>query len=199
MTYRHIAIMGKARSGKDSLAAELIRRYAFTRLAFADPLREAALKLDPIITTDAFGPVRLSEVLEQGGWERAKDEYPEIRRVLQRMGQGVRDMDEDFWLNVLLRKADGADKLNMPVVVTDVRYPNEAEALKARGFLMLRIVRGGHGCVSARYLQPNQEQLAAHISETALDDFAADLTLPNNGTLFSLQAAAADIVELRRA
>lgn len=201
MTYRNIAIMGKARSGKDSLAEALVEHYTFTRLAFADPLREAALKLDPIVETtlerdDWLETERLSQAVAAMGWERAKDRYPEVRRILQRMGQGVRDFEEDFWLDILLRKVDGSDKLNMPVVVTDVRYPNEAWALRDRGFLMVRAIRPYvRGNMSARYMMP--ATAAAHPSETALDSFSADVTLHNNFTLADWQAQAPFLVRAR--
>jgi len=37
-----IAITGKARSGKDTLAEHLVASHEYTRIAFADPLKSAA-------------------------------------------------------------------------------------------------------------------------------------------------------------
>lgn len=49
MSFQHVALMGRAGSGKDSAAARLVSRYQFVRVAFADPLKESALRLDPIV------------------------------------------------------------------------------------------------------------------------------------------------------
>jgi hypothetical protein len=92
------------------------------------------------------------------------------------MGQGIRDMTPDYWLNVALEKAEQARKWNVPVVITDCRYPNEAEALKARGFLTVRVIRPS--------LQPGLA--GEHESETALDQYATDYLLCNRGTVADL-------------
>ncbi|MDX3550993.1 hypothetical protein PV729_04270 [Streptomyces europaeiscabiei] len=181
---RNIGLIGKARAGKDTAAAHLVRTHAYTRLGFADPLKEMALRVDPIIDTvgDDYGVTeyRLSEIVREDGWESAKDNYPEVRRLLQQMGQTVREIDEDFWLGILLRKVAGAEKLNVPVVVTDVRYRNEAAALRLAGFKLIRLTRPQqHGKSAA---------LAAHASETDLDTFAADLNIVNAGSIEALNA-----------
>lgn len=183
MTYQPIAFIGKARSGKDTAGTRLVQRWAFTRVAFADPLKRMALDLNPYIPTGYGVTVRLRSLVADAGWEYAKDNYPEVRRTLQRAGQTVRELDEDFWLNVALRSIDAAKGWNMPVVVTDCRYPNEAKALKARGFLMVRVQRpGGRGAMTM-----GQIRSAMHASETALDDFPADATVINGGTVFDLE------------
>ncbi|MGY1436679.1 deoxynucleotide monophosphate kinase family protein [Streptomyces reniochalinae] len=185
MSYRNIALTGKARSGKDSVAKFLVRNWAFTRIAFADPLKGVALRLNPVIPTTYNVHVRLKSLVADVGWEYAKDNYPEVRRVLQTAGQTVRDLDPDFWVNVAMDKVDVADTWNMPVVVTDCRYPNEAEALKARGFTLVRVQR------------PGNPGTLEHESETALDDFPVDRVLINGGTLFDLETEAHSLVKRR--
>ncbi|OKH90469.1 hypothetical protein [Streptomyces uncialis] len=183
MRYPHIALIGRARSGKDTVAARLMWRYAYTRVAFADPLKSLALSIDPIVAYEPSGfeplPTRLSAVVERYGWETAKDRFPEVRRALQRTGQALRDQDPDRWLSIALDKVSVADTWNLPVVVTDCRHPNEAEALSTRGFRLVRIVRPG---VSDRP--------ADHVSETALDGFPTDATMANAGTVEDLNTLA---------
>jgi hypothetical protein len=141
-----------------------------------------ALDIDPFIPTHYRVTVRLSSLVADVGWEYAKDTFPEVRRVLQHVGQSIRERDPDFWVDVATDKISVADTWNLPVVVTDCRYPNEAEALKARGFLLARIVR------------PGNEGTRDHESETALDEFPADVTLINGGTLFDLETQADTLV-----
>lgn len=190
----NIALIGRARSGKDTVATHLTAQpYNYYRLAFADALKAAALKADPIIPYDlpGFGGlqhVRLSTLVEHIGWERAKDEYPEVRRTLQHFGQGIRDLDEDFWLNLVLRKVDGAARLNIPVVVSDVRYGNEAFELRERGFTLVRVKRVS---ATGRFL-PGEN--GTHRSETELDDYPVNHTLTNCGTIAELHAQVDDLV-----
>ncbi|MET9425639.1 hypothetical protein ABZY06_33885 [Streptomyces sp. NPDC006540] len=175
----NIALIGKARSGKDTIAQRLITTRQYTRVAFADPLKELALSVGPVVDNGNAGYqfqfARLSEVVNAVGWERAKDEYPEVRRFLQALGQSVRELDESFWLNIASRKIATAAGWNLPVVVTDVRYRNEADALRAAGFKMVRVLRKGVPDVGG-----------AHASETELDDYPTDALVCNFGSLDAL-------------
>ncbi|MEV6399631.1 hypothetical protein AB0M39_33435 [Streptomyces sp. NPDC051907] len=194
MTYRHIALMGRARSGKDTVARRLVSTWAFTRVAFADPLKDMALNLDPVVMYEPAGygplPVRLTDVVKRWGWGKAKDRCPEVRRTLQRLGESVRAQDDVYWLSLALDKVAVADRWNLPVVVTDVRYENEAQALKSRGFTLVRLVR-------PQGAERMDESTAGHESETALDHYPADVSLANNGTLNELSCWTDALVQYR--
>lgn len=192
MSYRHVALMGRAGSGKDTAAARLVSRYQFVRVAFADPLKDSALRLDPIVGAEStsYGslPIRLSDVVRRYGWDRAKNSYPEVRRTLQNLGETVRADDADFWLRMALDKVRTADRWSLPVVVSDVRYANEADALRSAGALMVRIERPGASAGG---------EAARHVSELDLDAYPADVTIPNTGTLGHLDALV-DALAVRR-
>ncbi|MFE1961345.1 hypothetical protein [Streptomyces sp. NPDC059479] len=192
MTYRHIALMGRAESGKDTVGRRLVREWQFTRVAFADPLKEMALRVDPVVTCEPAGygplPVRLSQVVRRWGWEKAKRRCPEVRGILQRLGQSVRDQNPDHWLSLAMKKVAVADAWNLPVVMTDVRYVNECEALKARGFVLVRVNRPG---------APDLGENGNHVSESELSDYPAELMVSNIGTLADLGRAADRLVRHR--
>ncbi|MFE4718242.1 hypothetical protein ACFRLW_17740 [Streptomyces sp. NPDC056728] len=179
----NIALTGLARSGKDSVAAHLVEHHGYVRVAFADKLKEAALKADPII--DGYGhsdgcdwsPYRLSFIVDTYGWERGKDLFPEVRRFLQYYGQTIREIDPEFWMRAAWVDAGRAHHAGHPVVFTDVRYTNEAEMLRRNGFDIVRITRPG--------LTPGD-----HVSEREMLDYPVDLEIVNDGTLADLVAAA---------
>jgi hypothetical protein len=177
---RNIALCGKARSGKDTVAAHLVAHHGYTRLAFADPLKDMALSVDPLIPTEwnggGYAHVRLSTLVQSLGWDYAKGKYPEVRRVLQHMGQTVRERDRSFWIRALLRSAVMIDG---PIVVTDVRYPNEYSAMQRAGLIPVRVSRPGAGLSGAA---------GAHASETALDDLTFTEGILNDGSLDLLYA-----------
>lgn len=185
MSYQNVALIGKARSGKDTAGARLVENWAFTRLAFADPLKRMALQINPYIPTGYGVTVRLESLVADVGWERAKTDYPEVRRILQHTGQTVRELDPDFWVRVLMDKVRAADGWNMPIVVTDCRYRNEAEALRAAGFVLVRIKR------------PGLETTDTHASENELNDFRADETLINGDSVFDLHTVTDALVRSR--
>lgn len=188
-----VGLLGRKRSGKDSFAEVLVGEFGFARVAFADPLKEAALGLDPLVgpTGLPFAPARvmrrLSEVVDSIGWERAK-EVPEVRRTLQRLGtEAIRALDGGFWVRIAMRAVrelrEGPAPVTYPargvsVVVTDVRLPNEAEAIQEAGGALVRIVR------------PGVESGDSHASEVALDDWPTNYVVVNDGTLDDLRAEA---------
>jgi hypothetical protein len=185
--YPLIGLVGKARSGKDTFARGLVER-GYTRVAFADPLREMVEAIDPVIGVGVGGgAVRLRwALLTFGGWEGVKETAygPEMRRLLQQSGQAVRRLDEGFWLRVGLGKARDVIAACPAAragaaVITDVRYTNEADAIQKAGGVLVRIVR------------PGLESTDTHASETELDRYPVDFTVRNSGT-------AEDFVELAR-
>lgn len=79
-------------------------------------------------------------------------------------------------------QVDGAVKLIKPEpnsvsrwIITDVRFPNECDAIKSRGGTLIKVVRG-------------ERKDNEHISETALDNYnGIDFVIDNNGILEELQ------------
>jgi len=177
---RSIALMGRAGAGKDTAAAELVKRDGYVRVAFADPLKEMALAVDPVITNefvenaeiaDAWGNIRLSAIVNRDGWDVAKRNYPEVRRFLQALGkEGVRDIiGPNTWIDLATRKIAEAHRAGRPVVVTDVRFGNELVTLKLRGFVAVWIDRPG--------VTDGQ-----HASEAELTRRDADVAVVNDAT-----------------
>jgi hypothetical protein len=170
-----VGLIGRKRSGKDTLADVLVGKYGFAKGGFADPLREAALATNPIVAYErpslyVVAEVRYREALNRYGYEGAKDRYPEVRTFLQRLGtDGIRALDDGFWVRIAEQRMDARTG---PLVLTDVRFPNEAEAITKRGGYLIRVVRPG---------QPDDDDV--HPSETALDDWPVNTRLENDGTL----------------
>jgi hypothetical protein len=163
-----LGLAGYARSGKDSVAQEL-NKQGYVSMSFAGPIKKAIAILDPKLENDKS----YNEVVEELGLESAKDEYPEVRRLLQVFGTEVgRTMfGEDFWVDYALNSIpDG-----LKVVFTDVRYPNEANTIKDFGGEVWWISREGIG------------PLNDHASENSLIDYPFEFYIDNSGTLEELK------------
>jgi hypothetical protein len=169
-----IGLSGYARSGKDTVASFLCTEAGYQRVAFADALREVALDLDPTIDAPSAGrPIALRRLIDVYGWEYAKDAWPDVRRLLQRLGTevGRRHFGTNVWVDLAMRKVDG------PTVFTDCRFPNEADAIRASGGAVWRIERPGFGPVND------------HPSEHALDDYPFTRVIHNDSTPDELRRA----------
>jgi hypothetical protein len=193
---RNIALIGKMGSGKDTAANVLIRSHHYRPYAFATPLKAMVIEADPIVsyTPAGFGPlpVRLSDLLSAGHtFEEIKREFPEVRRSLQRIGQSVRKIDPEYWVEYL-KQAILSDYINaVPIVVTDVRYTNEADALGKLGFTLVRIKRGG---LTTNGYTTDETRAMLHPSETELDSYPVHHTIRNDGSVLDLASAVLDLV-----
>lgn len=173
-----IGLSGYARSGKDT-AAEALVAAGWKRVAFADTLREFLLKLNPFVRGNiedncvAFD--RLSWVIDQYGWDGYKESRygNDIRALLQRLGTecGRELISDTIWIDAALGKSEFNN-----VCITDCRFPNEAQAIKDRGGMVIRIERPGVG--------PAND----HPSEHALADWTFDHVIHNDGSIEELHA-----------
>jgi hypothetical protein len=163
-----IGLSGYARSGKDEVAKILVEEYNYTRVAFADKIRDLLLETNPQVK-DGF---RVESVVGAYGWDQAKVLFPEIRNLLQRLGVGARQtFGDEFWIGQAFHSMDKTSDY----VITDVRFENEAMMVKLMGGQLWRIKR------------PGIEPVNGHISERELDGYKVDKILKNEGTLEELR------------
>lgn len=169
-----IGLSGYARSGKDTVSKILVEDYKFTRVAFADPIRNFLYEMNPPLS----GP-SLTSIVDDYGWDVAKAN-PEVRRLLQNAGIAARKVfGADFWIKQALKTISPENK----VVITDVRFPNEAEMIRSLGGQVWRVIR------------PDVEAVNDHISEHALSDYEFDFDIYNDSTLVNLAGDIAILME----
>lgn len=168
-SYDVIGLTGYAQSGKDTLASILVERYGYRRVAFADAIREFIYEVNPMVACSPTG--YLKDLVNLVGWDSAKQE-PQVRRLLQDLGVAARKLiDEDIWVKVALRSVSPGDR----VVITDVRFENEAKHISELGGQLWRVKR------------PGVEAVNAHISETQMDGYKVDQIFLNNGSIDDLK------------
>jgi hypothetical protein len=167
--YSVIGLTGYAQSGKDTVASILVEKYGYTRIAFADKIRDFLYGINPMVACSPTG--YLQDLVNLVGWDNAKQE-PQVRRLLQDLGISARELlDENIWITSALSKVSKGDR----VVVTDVRFENEAMMIKLMGGQLWRVKRVGFGPVNE------------HVSESELDGYKVDQIFVNNGTLEDLE------------
>lgn len=182
-----IGITGRISSGKNTVA-DIIKEES----GYAWELKAYAYKLKLICSIILNVPVEKFEDREFKQ-SRLGEEWGNItvREMLQKIGTDcMRDgLTENVWTNSLFTEyqkipykyINQMDSFRFPNwVVTDVRFPNEAEEIKARGGIIIKVVRPSE-------LEENSESIKSHASETSMDDYECDFYLQNNGTLEQLR------------
>ena len=112
-------------------------------------------------------------MVDKMGWEITKRNQ-EVRGLLQRLGHGLREiLDPAVWCRPVIREAELLDESGTNVVITDVRYMNEVEAIwKANGRV---------------YRVDRDVPLLNHSGEEQLDEFQGwDGVIDNNGSINDL-------------
>jgi dephospho-CoA kinase len=176
-----IALHGFAQVGKDTVAG-LLGEYGYIRRAFADKLRDALYILNPIILADSYGRIfRLQEIVDEIGWDEAKVNHPEVRRLMQVLGTevGRELLGPDVWVDLLTKQLEYGKKY----VITDLRFLNEVTALRRLpNVTLVRVTRPGVGPVNG------------HVSDKGLD-IVFDEEILNDGTLDDLHGQVLEIAK----
>lgn len=204
---RLIGISGKMGSGKDTVGT-IIRRFGFLEKdpinweikKFADKLKIVA-SIITNIPVEKFEDQEFKKTLLGPEWGKLTKSNPlnaiepfaditfnelmTVRDLLQKIGtEAMRNgLHENVWVNALF-----ADYLeDKQWVITDVRFVNEYEAIKAKGGIVIRVNRPGYGTSMTSLAND-------HPSEKALDGFEFDYVIENDGSLQQLVNAVRDIL-----
>lgn len=167
-----IGLCGAAGSGKDTVASILRETAQFYRVAFADPLYEMAAIVTGLLPED----LQDRELKEQEiDWIGKSP-----RQLLQTLGTewGRNTVSESLWIDIGMRRIDRLLADGRNVVVTDVRFDNEAAAVKSAGGEVWQVIRG-EGCVRGVSMR--------HSSEDGISEVLIDKNIGNWGSLVRLR------------
>lgn len=170
---RIIGLTGFKRSGKDTTAEVIAKMLGYERIQFAGPLKEMLRTL-----------LRYRGVSEAGIEACVEGDLKEApapvlggktpRLAMQTLGTewGRQTLSDTVWVDTALNRAREAEN---GALITDVRFRNEAEAIKAAGGVIIRIERAEVGLKSD------------HPSEVEIPQIEADFVLRNDTNRASFQ------------
>lgn len=173
---RVIGLVGKKRSGKDTAADWMTKGCPLSaKIAFADPLKNAMVAL--------LGCKSVEDMEAEFGKE---DPIPflggvSLRKMYQTLGTewGRRLIHSHLWIKLMDRRLDQLEKEGFElVVVSDVRFENEAEYLRNRGARMVHIVRP-----DPQELKPWWTRWRTHASEKGVKPERWETVIHNDSTL----------------
>lgn len=163
-TIRLVGVTGHANAGKDTFSDALVANSGFIKLEFAGKLKE--------ILSDLY------DIPLYWFYDRHLKNAPHPnlygispRNAAQRIGtEGFRNLiGASTWIDYVKRRIANADG---PVVVSDIRFPDERDMIKEMGGIIVGIPREDIEV----YHHESEVHVPALIGE-------ADIVLLNNGTL----------------
>ncbi len=146
-----LAITGKMCSGKSTISRHLVKNKNFIRIGYGDFVKKYA-----------------KEIFDM----KIKD-----RKLLQDLGQKLKEIDPNVWVKLLEKKLDSLEKKGIDkIVVDDVRFPQEMKSLRQKGFTILKLNINDalqKKRIIKTYPETYKLHLAGlnHISETLNSDF----------------------------
>lgn len=175
---RTIGFCGPAGAGKSTAAEHLVKRWRFDRVRFAGPFKAMMLALG--LSVD-----QVDGALKEEPSPLLCGRTP--RQVMQWLGTewGRNLIGDGFWIAAWQAAVErvpprftyrgGFDPIRL-IVADDVRFANEAKAIRQRGGLVVRIERPGAASASG----------GQHVSEQP--DFVPDRIIRNTGDIDRFRA-----------
>ena len=175
-----IGITGHKYSGKSTVARLLHNATGYEIVSFATPLKKMICALVGCTMDDLedYDYKENTEVPEHLRVYCANGKHT-IRALMQGFGDLMRKENPNVFIECTLNN-------NEDFIVSDCRFPNETKAVKARGGIVIKVVR------------PDAKAEDSHQSETLIDEIDANYTLWNDTTLENLVANVDSLVRLLR-
>lgn len=177
-----IGLMGTKGSGKDTCGIHLINQYGFIKKSFADPLKKVCQELFLFTDEQLNGTLEQKETadprwfnctprkaMQYVGTELFRDH---LDNIMPGLGKNIFTHHFKLWY-------ESAIKLNpqIRIVVTDIRFENEADLIHELGGIVCKIERNVTG----------DSDHSNHSSELELQQLKCyDHLIDNNGTIEGL-------------
>ena len=178
-----IAVCGHKFSGKSTVARLLHNATGWEVVSFADKLKNITCILSGC-TREQLEDYDFKETQLVPDYLRPyclNAEKPTFRAFLQHFGSEVmRGINDNIWIDCTLSNCE------KDAIISDCRFPNEARAVKARGGIVIKVVRH------------DAKAEDSHQSETLIDEIDADYTLWNDSTMENLVANVDSLVRVMR-
>jgi len=169
-----IGLTGYSGSGKDTLALHAIHNYEFERKAFADPNKEITGIIFGYNYEQLYG--NLKDTVDPRYGVAPRYHMQKVGTELLR--NALTDIfPESFNHDTFIKIMKNHLIDNKNIVITDVRFLNEAKFIKENNGIIIKIIRPSINTNDAKYI---------HASEIEINSIEADYTITNDSDVKSL-------------
>ena len=182
-----IGICGEIGSGKTTLATRLKTHKRYKEYSIAGPLKNIALNLgfkfeqvhgsqSQKLEPNKYWNISAREFLQKFGTDLCRDILP---NVIPNMNMGKYN---SLWVRLMEIEWDklyphfGSDSGYTGMVVSDVRFPDEAQSIQERGGIIIKIIRP---------IDKSGDEYK-HSSETSINFIKPDKYIINDGSIDDL-------------
>lgn len=159
-----IALIGGARTGKDTIAHYLKAVADFKRIAFGDALKKQLFEVFPDLP-----------------------HTPKPRKAMIDFGQFCRTIDPLVWIKHLDQTAFSYERSGYHnIVITDVRQQNEIDYCRANGYTIVKVVANASTCKERALEGGEILEVNNELDILALNFKDYDYLIENSGTVANL-------------
>lgn len=162
-----VGLTGRMGAGKDTvykiLSAKLKNKETIKRLAFGDAVKKSAYAIFGGEKSKYFG-TQEDKNEKLPFWEdKLGEAYSTYRRIAQTFGTEIcrNNIHKDIWVLALEPKIQELLKEGISVVVTDIRFDNEAKLIKSYGGLVVEVVNTNNN--HAKDLHASEEGVSPNL------------------------------------
>lgn len=192
-----IGLTGPSGAGKDSVARALEARFKIAPVSFANTLKAEIVEAfsaderlfhDPALKTIQTDALLLRHCEDPGfvayAWEISDLKAVTPRTIMERWGDYRRSQDADYFVRRVFQTLSLYEQMGGldAVLITDVRFSNEAQLIEDFGGELWRVTR------------PGLVRQSYHRSQHELDNWPVRHEIPNAGSLEQLAKIATDLM-----
>lgn len=189
-----VGVVGRKRSGKNTISDYLVKNYGYVEYSYAEPIKRGCKEMFGFTDAQLWGTEQDKEAVDPR-WGISP------RRMLQLLGTELlqfdihnhtKDGEFPIGRSVWVRKfrlwyLDEKEKNpNLKVVISDVRFLHEEEVLHGLDATIVKVIR------------PSIISIDGHASETELEKIIPDITFINDGTIEELYTKVEDNLKLEK-
>jgi dephospho-CoA kinase len=169
-----IGITGKKFNGKDTVSDYIVSKYNFTKIAYAEPLKEVCRNLFNFNDEQLYGDKK--EDLDSF-WNitpRQAFQFIGTDMIRNNMDKMIKGVNNNFWVKCLEKRIINLNSRGIKnIIVSDIRFNNEADLIKRLNGKLIKVSR-------------NIVNNDSHISELEIDNIEEDILIENKGSLEEL-------------